>query len=64
MKPAMKGVTLIRRTLLVMLVVVMGASLVRAANVAGKWRGEFSAPDGSQAHNIFTFVVDGDRKLF
>ena len=31
----------------------------RGADVAGKWRAEFSTPDGTQRVNTFTFKVDG-----
>lgn len=49
------------RGVLLLVLVVVCASVVRAADVAGKWRGEFTGPDGSQGHNIFTFVVDGEK---
>jgi len=37
------------------------ALLVMAADVSGKWRAEFTTPDGTQRVNTFTFKVDGDR---
>jgi hypothetical protein len=38
-----------------------GASLAAAdSDVAGKWKGEFSLPDGQAAHNVFTFEVSGE----
>jgi len=32
-----------------------------ASDVSGKWRAEFTTPDGTQRVNTFTFKVDGDR---
>ena len=32
-----------------------------AADVSGKWRAEFTTPDGTQRVNTFTFKVDGDK---
>jgi hypothetical protein len=32
-----------------------------AADVSGKWRAEFTSPDGAQRVNTFTFKVDGDK---
>jgi opacity protein-like surface antigen len=40
---------------------VMLAGVAFAADVAGKWKAEFSAPDGQQAQNVFTFAVDGEK---
>lgn len=51
----------LRRSALLVLLVMGSASVVRAADVAGKWKGEFTGPDGTQAYNIFTFVVDGEK---
>jgi hypothetical protein len=31
------------------------------ADLAGKWRAEFTTPDGTQRVNTFTFVVEGDK---
>ena len=35
-------------------------ALVAAADVSGKWRAEFTTPDGTARVNTFTFKVDGD----
>ena len=51
----------VRRGAMLLVLVMVCATVVRAADVAGKWRGEFTGPDGSQAHNIFTFAVDGEK---
>src|SRR3954454_18570750 len=32
-----------------------------AADVTGKWRAEFTSPDGTQRVNNFTFKVDGSK---
>ena len=32
-----------------------------AADVSGKWKAEFSTPDGTQRVNTFTFKVDGGK---
>ena len=32
-----------------------------AADVSGKWRAEFTTPDGTQRVNTFTFKVDGGK---
>jgi hypothetical protein len=32
-----------------------------AADVSGKWRAEFTTPDGTQRVNTFTFKVEGDK---
>src|SRR6202790_4852820 len=44
------------------LVVLIGASLsllAAAADVNGKWKAEFTTPDGTQRVNTFTFKADG-----
>jgi hypothetical protein len=45
-------------------VIVLGvlyASLAFAADVSGKWRAEFTTPDGTQRVNTFVFKVEGDK---
>ena len=45
-------------------VVVLGvavASLATAADVSGKWKAEFTSPDGAQRVNTFTFKVAGEK---
>lgn len=37
------------------------AAVAIAADVSGKWRAEFTTPDGTQRINTFTFKVDGDK---
>lgn len=32
-----------------------------AADVSGKWKAEFTTPDGTQRTNTFTFKVDGGK---
>ena len=45
-------------------VVVVGmllAGLAAAADVSGKWKAEFTSPDGEQRVNTFTFKVEGEK---
>src|SRR5437899_1896232 len=45
-------------------IAVMGCALsvvAVAADVSGKWRAEFTTPDGTQRINTFTFKVDGNK---
>ncbi len=37
------------------------AILAAAADVNGKWRAEFTTPDGTPRVNTFNFKVDGDK---
>ena len=37
------------------------AIMALAADVSGKWKAEFTTPDGTQRVNTFTFKVDGDK---
>jgi hypothetical protein len=37
------------------------ASLAFAADVSGKWRAEFTTPDGTARVNSFEFKVEGDK---
>lgn len=37
------------------------SSAMGAANVNGKWKAEFSTPDGTQRVNTFTFKVEGEN---
>lgn len=46
------------------LVVLVGCALALAAageDVSGKWRAEFTTPDGARRVNTFTFQVDGEK---
>jgi hypothetical protein len=49
-----------RRAILVLTALMVAAALV-AADVAGKWKAEFTMPDGQTRTSIFTFKVDGDK---
>lgn len=46
----------------VVLLGVLVSLMAVAANVSGKWKAEFTTPDGTPRVNIFTFKVD-DGKL-
>jgi hypothetical protein len=35
-------------------------SVALATDISGKWKAEFSSPDGQQVQNVFTFKVDGE----
>jgi hypothetical protein len=37
------------------------ALVALAADISGKWRAEFTTPDGTQRVNTFTFKMDGDK---
>jgi len=42
------------------LAILLSAAAV-AADVSGKWKAEFSTPDGTQRVNTFTFKADGGK---
>jgi opacity protein-like surface antigen len=42
-------------------IAILLAATAVAADVAGKWRAEFTSPDGEQRTNTFTFKVEGDK---
>lgn len=45
-------------------ILVIGCALAvvaAAADLTGKWRAEFTTPDGTQRVNTFTFKTDGDK---
>ncbi len=48
------------KTRLILLTLLL-AACVMAADVAGKWKAEFQTPDGQTRSSIFTFQVDGDK---
>ena len=50
-----------RRWLRVMVVAAGCALALIAADVTGKWRAEFTTPDGTPRVNTFTFKVDGEK---
>ena len=37
------------------------ASFALAADVSGKWRAEFTTPDGTQRVNTFAFKAEGEK---
>jgi hypothetical protein len=52
------------RKRLALWVVAIGAALAMvavAADVNGKWKAEFTTPDGTQCVNTFTFKVEGGK---
>ena len=44
---------------LVLMFLLAGAAT--AADVSGKWKAEFTTPDGTQRTNTFTFKQDGEK---
>jgi hypothetical protein len=45
-------------------VIILGLAVVlpaMAADVSGKWKAEFTSPDGQQRVNTFTFKVEGEK---
>lgn len=40
---------------------VLLALVASAADISGKWKAEFTTPDGTQRTNTFTFKVDGGK---
>lgn len=53
--------TMLRGVLMLVSMVMMAASVVLAADINGKWKGELDAPDGQKVTNTFTFKVDGEK---
>lgn len=53
--------TMLRGVLMLVSMVTMAASIVLAADINGKWKGELDAPDGQKITNTFTFKVDGEK---
>jgi len=45
----------------ILLVILMLAAAALAADVAGKWKAEFTTPDGQTRTSLFTFKVDGGK---
>jgi hypothetical protein len=52
-----RGVSMLMMLMMSMLV----ASIALAADITGKWKAEFDAPDGTKATNTFTFKMDGEK---
>jgi len=51
-----------RRAILAsLLTALMVAAALVAADVAGKWKAEFTMPDGQTRTSLFTFKVEGDK---
>lgn len=48
-----------KNRLLLFLVFTCASLSLMAADVSGKWKAEFTTPDGTQRQNTFTFKVDG-----
>ena len=43
------------------LALVLAVTVASAADVAGKWKADFTTPDGTQRSNTFIFKVDGEK---
>jgi hypothetical protein len=43
------------------ILVLLLSGLASAADLSGKWKAEFTTPDGTQRVNTFTFKVDGGK---
>jgi hypothetical protein len=39
----------------------LAVTIALAADISGKWKAQFDAPDGQKATNTFTFKVDGEK---
>lgn len=50
-----------RRSLTIVGIACILALGLAAADVAGKWRAEFTTPDGTPRTNTFTFKIEGDK---
>lgn len=50
-----------RHVWLWLMLVVLLAGAAPAADVSGKWRAEFTTPDGTARTNTFTFQQDGEK---
>ena len=48
-------------TAFIAVVVLLLSVLAAAADVSGKWKADFTTPDGTQRTNTFTFKVDGGK---
>jgi len=48
-----------RRFWLLLAVCILLPAFAAAADVSGKWKAEFTTPDGTARSNTFTFKVDG-----
>jgi len=47
------------RAIWMLLAFALAASAAAAADIGGKWKAEFTTPDGTQRVSTFTFKVDG-----
>jgi hypothetical protein len=50
-----------KRLILMFLVVGTLITTLLAADISGKWKAEFSTPDGTARTNTFTFKVEGEK---
>ena len=50
-----------KRSLFVFVIGVLLAAVALAADVTGKWKADFTTPDGTARSNTFTFKMDGDK---
>ena len=50
-----------RRRLYCFLIAAVFASLAFAADITGKWKADFTTPDGTARTNTFTFKADGPK---
>jgi hypothetical protein len=53
--------TMLQGVLMLVSMVTVAASIVLAADINGKWKGELEGPDGQKITNTFTFKVDGEK---
>src|SRR4051794_27247886 len=52
---------LLRRSAALMLLSLLFTALSLAADLNGKWKADFTTPDGTQRSNTFTFKTDGSK---
>src|SRR4051794_28828797 len=50
-----------KRSLFVFVIGILLAAVALAADVTGKWKADFTTPDGTARSNTFTFKTDGDK---
>lgn len=51
----------LRSALMLMSLSLLAVTVALAADISGKWKAEFDAPDGQKATNTFTFKLDGEK---
>src|SRR4051794_40244041 len=52
---------LLRRSAALMLLSLLFTALSLAADLNGKWKADFTTPDGTQRSNTFTFKTEGSK---